>query len=65
MNAVAPGLIESPLNPSAMHQTLSAFQLMQHMGEVEDVVHAVLYLDDAAFMTGETIHVDGGMIASH
>lgn len=65
VNAVAPGLIKTPLNPPPMHETLSAFQPMHHMGEIEDIAQAVLYLEDAAFVTGETLHVDGGMIAGH
>jgi len=65
VNAVAPGLIKTPLNPPAMHETLSAFQPMRHMGEIEDIAQAVLYLEDAGFVTGETLHVDGGMIAGH
>jgi NAD(P)-dependent dehydrogenase (short-subunit alcohol dehydrogenase family) len=35
------------------------------MGEVEDIVGAVLYLDSAAFVTGEILHVDGGQSAGH
>lgn len=35
------------------------------MGEVRDVVDAVLYLEGAAFTTGEILHVDGGQIAGH
>jgi NAD(P)-dependent dehydrogenase (short-subunit alcohol dehydrogenase family) len=35
------------------------------MGEVSDIVQAVLYLEDAGFVTGETLHVDGGQIAGH
>ena len=35
------------------------------MGEVREVVEAVLYLESAAFVTGETLHVDGGAHAGH
>jgi NAD(P)-dependent dehydrogenase (short-subunit alcohol dehydrogenase family) len=35
------------------------------MGEVSDIVEAVLYLDGAAFVTGEVLHVDGGRAAGH
>lgn len=65
VNAVAPGLIKTPLNPPAMHETLAPFQPVQRMGEIEDIAQAVLYLEDAPFVTGETLHVDGGMIAGH
>ncbi len=36
---------------------------MNRVGTVEDIVRAVLYLEDAAFSTGEIMHVDGGLIA--
>src|SRR5262245_29754731 len=35
------------------------------MGEVSEVVEAVLYLESAASVTGETLHVDGGAHAGH
>jgi NAD(P)-dependent dehydrogenase (short-subunit alcohol dehydrogenase family) len=35
------------------------------MGEVDDIVSAVLYLETAPFVTGETLHVDGGQSAGH
>ena len=38
---------------------------MGRMGEVEEIVHAALYLETAAFVTGETLHVDGGQSAGH
>jgi NAD(P)-dependent dehydrogenase (short-subunit alcohol dehydrogenase family) len=38
---------------------------MGHMGEMRDIVNAVLYLDAAPFVTGEILHVDGGQSAGH
>jgi NAD(P)-dependent dehydrogenase (short-subunit alcohol dehydrogenase family) len=35
------------------------------MGEIGDVVDAVVYLENASFVTGETLHVDGGQSAGH
>jgi NAD(P)-dependent dehydrogenase (short-subunit alcohol dehydrogenase family) len=35
------------------------------MAEISEVVDAVLYLESALFVTGETIHVDGGQNAGH
>ena len=35
------------------------------VGEVDDVVAAVLYLENAPFVTGEVLHVDGGQSAGH
>jgi NAD(P)-dependent dehydrogenase (short-subunit alcohol dehydrogenase family) len=37
----------------------------QRIGEIADVVEAVLYLERAPFVTGETLHVDGGQAAGH
>ena len=35
------------------------------MGEARDIVDAVLYLEGASFVTGEILHVDGGVSAGH
>lgn len=63
VNAVSPGIIKTPMNPPETHATLGAFHPMGRMGEVSDIAQAVLYLEDASFVTGEILHVDGGMIA--
>lgn len=63
VNAVAPGVIRTPMHDPAMVEQLAAFHPMKKLGEVEDIVRAVLYLEDAAFSTGEILHVDGGLIA--
>jgi len=42
---------------------MAAFHPMDRMGEIEGIAHAVLYLEDAKFVTGEILHVDGGQIA--
>jgi NAD(P)-dependent dehydrogenase (short-subunit alcohol dehydrogenase family) len=63
VNAVAPGVIRTPMHRSDNHAALAAFHPMNRMGEIEDIVRAVLYLEDAAFSTGEILHVDGGLIA--
>jgi NAD(P)-dependent dehydrogenase (short-subunit alcohol dehydrogenase family) len=60
VNAVAPGVIRSaPVDPS--YNGLADARI----GDVRDVADAVLYLDRAAFVTGETLHVDGGRAAGH
>jgi len=63
VNAVAPGVIRTPMHDPAIVEQLAAFHPMKKLGEVEDIVRAVLYLEDAAFSTGEILHVDGGLIA--
>jgi NAD(P)-dependent dehydrogenase (short-subunit alcohol dehydrogenase family) len=63
VNAVAPGVIRTPMHDPKTVEQLGAFHPMNRLGEVEDIVRAVLYLEDAAFSTGEILHVDGGLIA--
>jgi NAD(P)-dependent dehydrogenase (short-subunit alcohol dehydrogenase family) len=60
VNAVAPGVIKTPMHAPETHDFLESLQPMHRMGEVQDVVEAVLYLETAAFVTGEILHVDGG-----
>jgi NAD(P)-dependent dehydrogenase (short-subunit alcohol dehydrogenase family) len=64
-NAVAPGIIKSPMHAVETHATLGALHPMGHMGEMSDVVNAIVYLDSAPFVTGEILHVDGGQSAGH
>jgi len=65
VNAVAPGIIKTPMHPAATHQALGALHPMGRMGEIADIVEAILYLESATFVTGETLHVDGGQSAGH
>lgn len=64
-NTVAPGIVNTPMHPAAMHARLAALHPMGRMGEISDIVDAVLYLDSAKFVTGEVLHVDGGQSAGH
>jgi NAD(P)-dependent dehydrogenase (short-subunit alcohol dehydrogenase family) len=64
-NAVAPGIIKSPMHAEETHAALGALHPMGHMGEMSDIVQAILYLDSAPFVTGEILHVDGGQSAGH
>jgi len=64
-NAVAPGIIKSPMHAVETHAALGALHPMGHMGEMSDIVNAILYLDSAPFVTGEILHVDGGQNAGH
>jgi NAD(P)-dependent dehydrogenase (short-subunit alcohol dehydrogenase family) len=65
VNAVSPGIVKTPMHPPQAHQALAALHPMGRMGEVSDIVEAVLYLDAATFVTGEVLHVDGGQAAGH
>jgi len=60
VNAVAPGVIRTSMHAPESHGFLSGLQPMGRMGETQDVVDAVLYLEKATFVTGEILHVDGG-----
>jgi 3-oxoacyl-[acyl-carrier protein] reductase len=66
VNVVAPGFIDTDMTkalPHALRNTLISDIPLQQLGSVEDVAHAVLFLasDMGAYITGETIHVNGGM----
>ncbi|ANE47508.1 3-oxoacyl-ACP reductase [Paenibacillus swuensis] len=66
VNAVAPGFIETDMTDKLSGETKDALlgQIpLSRLGKPEDIAHAVLFLagDDSSYMTGQTIHVDGGM----
>jgi NAD(P)-dependent dehydrogenase (short-subunit alcohol dehydrogenase family) len=65
VNAVAPGAIKTPMHPVETHSQLGALHPVGHMGEISDIVGAILYLESAGFVTGEILHVDGGQSAGH
>ncbi|MEV6167858.1 SDR family oxidoreductase [Streptomyces sp. NPDC051954] len=65
VNAVAPGTIRTPMHPEETHEALAALHPVGRMGEQSDIVDAVAYLENAPFVTGEILHVDGGMSAGH
>jgi NAD(P)-dependent dehydrogenase (short-subunit alcohol dehydrogenase family) len=64
-NAVALGVIRTPMHPVEYHETLGAMHPVGRMGEIQDAVDAVLYLENAPFVSGEILHVDGGQSAGH
>jgi len=67
VNAVAPGFITTDmtdaLSEEVKNQMMSVIPLGK-LGKPEDVARTVLFLlsEDAAYITGQTIHVDGGMV---
>jgi NAD(P)-dependent dehydrogenase (short-subunit alcohol dehydrogenase family) len=65
VNAVALGIIKTPMHAPETHEQLAQLHPLRRMGEISDIVDAVLYLDDAQFVTGEILHVDGGQSAGH
>jgi len=60
VNTVAAGVIKTPMHEPATYEPLKGLSPMGRLGEVKEIVEAVLFLTDAAFTTGETVHVDGG-----
>ncbi|MEY9931668.1 NAD(P)-dependent dehydrogenase (short-subunit alcohol dehydrogenase family) [Catenulispora sp. GP43] len=62
-NAVSLGVIRTPMNPDDPGGKLAALHPLGRMGEIDDVVEAVMYLEQASFVTGEILHVDGGQSA--
>lgn len=65
VNAVAPGIIKTPMHPVEYHETYAGLHPVGRMGETSDIVGAVLFLESAPFVTGEILHVDGGQNAGH
>jgi NAD(P)-dependent dehydrogenase (short-subunit alcohol dehydrogenase family) len=65
VNAVAPGVIKTPMHGAETHDFLAKLHPVGRMGETKDIVDAVLFLESAAFVTGEILHVDGGQSAGH
>jgi NAD(P)-dependent dehydrogenase (short-subunit alcohol dehydrogenase family) len=65
VNAVSPGVIRTPMHPPETHEFLAGLHPMNRLGEVRDVVDAVMFLEGAGFVTGEILHVDGGQSAGH
>jgi NAD(P)-dependent dehydrogenase (short-subunit alcohol dehydrogenase family) len=59
-NAVAPGVVDTPLHNGVPKDSLTTRQPMETITEVKDIVDAVLYLARAGQVTGEVLHVDGG-----
>jgi NAD(P)-dependent dehydrogenase (short-subunit alcohol dehydrogenase family) len=60
VNAVAPGVIKTPLNELASYKGLAELHPLGRLGEVSDLVDGILYLERATFVTGEILHIDGG-----
>jgi NAD(P)-dependent dehydrogenase (short-subunit alcohol dehydrogenase family) len=62
-NAVALGDILTPMHADDPHEEMAKMHPLGRIGEIDDVVEAVLYLEKATFVTGEILHVDGGQSA--
>lgn len=63
VNAVSPGIINTPMHAPETHQFLVGLHPLHRLGEINEIVEAVLYLESSQFVTGEVLHVDGGQHA--
>jgi NAD(P)-dependent dehydrogenase (short-subunit alcohol dehydrogenase family) len=65
VNAVSLGVIKTAMHDESSYAGMGALHPIGRVGEVEDVVGGVLYLESAPFVTGEVLHIDGGQSAGH
>jgi NAD(P)-dependent dehydrogenase (short-subunit alcohol dehydrogenase family) len=65
VNAVSPGIIQTPMHAPESYDGLAGLHPVGRMGAISDIVEGVLYLENAPFVTGEILHVDGGQSAGH
>lgn len=59
-NAVAPGIVDTPMHASNPHDFLKTLSPMGMISDVDDIVDAIVYLTEARHVTGEVLHVDAG-----
>lgn len=62
VNAVAPGIVRTPLHAAYDVDGLGGLALLKRVGEVAETTAAVLYLADATFTTGHILRIDGGFV---
>jgi NAD(P)-dependent dehydrogenase (short-subunit alcohol dehydrogenase family) len=60
VNAVAPGVVDTPLHRENPQEFLKTLSPMGRIADAKDIADAVLYLAGASQVTGEVLHVDGG-----
>lgn len=65
VNAISPGNIATPMHADDDTTALAAMHPLGRMGAIADIVAGVRYLEAATFVTGETLHIDGGQSAGH
>jgi NAD(P)-dependent dehydrogenase (short-subunit alcohol dehydrogenase family) len=66
VNAVSPGIIQTPVHPAESYAALGdQLPPMGRVGQVSDIVGAILFLEASPYITGEILHVDGGKVAGH
>lgn len=60
VNAVAPGVVETPMHRDTPREAMESRSPMHRPSTVKDITDAVVYLTEAATVTGDTLYVDGG-----
>ncbi len=65
VNAISPGNIATPMHADDDTAALAATHPLGRMGAITDIIEGVRYLEAATFVTGETLHIDGGQSAGH
>jgi NAD(P)-dependent dehydrogenase (short-subunit alcohol dehydrogenase family) len=65
VNAVSAEIIKTPMHSPEIHPFFASLHPMDRIGEISEIVDAILYLESAKFITGEILHVDGGQSAGH
>jgi NAD(P)-dependent dehydrogenase (short-subunit alcohol dehydrogenase family) len=64
-NAVSPGIIQTPLHDPESYASSAQHVPMGRVGQVSDIVEGILFLESSPYITGETLHIDGGQVAGH
>jgi NAD(P)-dependent dehydrogenase (short-subunit alcohol dehydrogenase family) len=65
VNAVSLGVIKTPPHGPESYEGIAELHPIGRVGEINDVVEGILYLERAPFVTGEILHIDGGQAAGH
>ena len=65
VNAVALGVIQNPANDPVSYEGMADLHPLGRIGQISDVVEGILYLEQASFVTGVVLHIDGGQAAGH
>jgi NAD(P)-dependent dehydrogenase (short-subunit alcohol dehydrogenase family) len=65
VNAVSPGIIQTPLHAPDSYAGLGDRVPLGRVGQISDVIDGILFLESSPYITGELLHIDGGQIAGH
>jgi len=65
VNAVSPGVIQTPMHAPETYDALAGLEPLGRMGQISDIVSGILFLESSPSITGEILHIDGGQIAGH